>query len=115
MLSFPKRWLRFAALALFLAPLGVAQAEAQYTVSLPDYVVEEFGQPPLIPTGELNSELRNAVKVAFVDSVTQQTWGNDQFDALEVIEQSGDPRVVWIIARPGHLPSHTVKWPPATG
>jgi hypothetical protein len=66
--------------------------------ALPDYVVEQFGAPPAIPDGPLSEELQEAVKVAFVDSATQSTWGRDQRLALSTITESGDPRVVWLIA-----------------
>jgi len=64
----------------------------------PDYVIEEYGLPPEIPKGPLSDQLQAAVKVAFVDSMAQSTWGRDQAIALEEIADSKDPRLVWVIS-----------------
>ena len=64
----------------------------------PDYVIEEYGLPPEIPKGPLSDQLQAAVKVAFVDSMAQSTWGRDQAIALEEIANSKDPRLVWVIS-----------------
>jgi len=64
---------------------------------LPDYVVERFGQPPAVPKGPLGEELKAAVKVAFIDSVSSSGWGRDQEIALKTIAESGDPRIGWIL------------------
>ena len=77
---------------VFSAP--ALAAESDY----PDYVVEEYGLPPAIPKGALPAELQAAVKVAFIDSMAQTTWGRDQAIALEEIAKSKDPRLVWIIS-----------------
>ena len=71
---------------------------AQDAAPLPDYVLEEFGERPAVPDGPLSEELQAAVKVAFVDSMEQTTWGRDQTLALAVIAESKDPRLVWIIS-----------------
>ncbi|MEO0990744.1 MAG: DUF3179 domain-containing (seleno)protein [Pseudomonadota bacterium] len=76
---------------LVLTSSGQAQA-------LPDYAVDQFGQPPAIPEGALPEELETAVRVVFIDSVRESTWGPDQVIALEEIAQSGDPRLAWIIS-----------------
>ncbi|MEM6616484.1 MAG: DUF3179 domain-containing (seleno)protein [Pseudomonadota bacterium] len=73
-------------------------AKAQDRDPLPDYVIEQFGQPPEIPDGPLSESLQAAVETAFIDSVTQSTWGRDQTIALTEIAKSGDPRIVWIIS-----------------
>jgi hypothetical protein len=71
---------------------------AQETAPLPDYVIKEFGKPPAVPQGPLSRELQSAVKVAFIDSMTQSTWGRDQTIAIGEIAESKDPRIVWIIS-----------------
>jgi Protein of unknown function (DUF3179) len=71
---------------------------AQETEPLPDYVIEQFGKPPAVPHGPLSNELRSAVQVAFVDSLTQPAWGREQITALQQIAGSKDPRIVWIIS-----------------
>lgn len=72
--------------------------QAQEATSLPDYVTEQFGQPPAVPQGPLSEELKAAVQVAFVDSMLDSTWGRDQTLALEKISGSEDPRIAWIIS-----------------
>ena len=48
---------------------------AQEAAPLPNYVIKEFGKPPAVPKGPLSKELQSAVKVVFIDSMTQSTWG----------------------------------------
>jgi len=71
---------------------------AEEAAPLPDYVIEEFGQPPAVPEGRLHEKLQSAVKVAFADSMAQSVWGREQARALNEIVQSKDPRIVWIIS-----------------
>lgn len=71
---------------------------AQDAAPLPDYVIEKFGNPPPIPEGPLSEDLQSAVKVAFVDSMAQSSWGRDQTLALIEISESKDPRLAWIIS-----------------
>ena len=83
---------------MLAAALCLPTTLAAQSTDLPDYVVEEFGTPPTIPTGPLSPELEAAVKTAFIDSVAQATWDQPQVEALQVIAESGDPRLVWIIS-----------------
>ena len=71
---------------------------AQETPPLPDYVIEQFGQPPAIPEGPLSEPLQSAVQGAFIDSMERSTWGSDQTTALAEISESNDPRIAWIIS-----------------
>ncbi len=90
------RVLWFASLfALLVLPLDTARAET--AKQLPDYVIEKFGKPPAIPDGPLSKDLANAVKMAFIDSTTNSTWGRDQTIALAEVADSKDPRLAWII------------------
>ena len=68
------------------------------TVSLPEYVIAEFGNPPNVPEGPLSSTLQSSVQTAFVSSLAQGTWGRDQTIALNDIAASNDPRLVWLIS-----------------
>ena len=90
------------ALRAFCLGLGVSLSLAGHlmaqTPALPDYIVAEFGNPPPVPDGRLSKDLRQAVEVAFVDSMRHSSWGQDQAIALEEIAASGDPRLVWIIS-----------------
>ncbi|MEM7670441.1 MAG: DUF3179 domain-containing (seleno)protein, partial [Pseudomonadota bacterium] len=76
----------------------VAEPRAETAASLPDYVIEEYGKPPEIPQGPLSKELQAAVQVAFVESMSQGSWGEEQATALATITGSKDPRLVWIIS-----------------
>lgn len=91
-----KAFLVAALVASLVWPGG--PASAQYADPLPQYVIEQFGDPPSIPTGALSPALERAVRVAFQDSMAQGTWGRDQTEALKEISGSGDPRLAWIIA-----------------
>jgi hypothetical protein len=71
---------------------------AQEATPLPDYVIEQFGEPPAVPEGPLSEKLQSAVRVAFIDSMVQSTWGRDQTLALDEISEAKDPRIVWIFS-----------------
>ena len=86
------------ALTMMLSLMWASDLRAQASNPLPDYVVEKFGSPPLVPEGPLSFLLETAVRLAFVESITQSTWGRDQVAALHEISESGDPRLVWIIS-----------------
>lgn len=62
---------RFFVAALFAlaSALWISAASAQDSAPLPDYVIEQFGEPPAIPTGQLSDSLQAAIKTAFIDSV----------------------------------------------
>ncbi len=90
---------------IFLSIVVAAQAlcgfeavRAQEAKQLPDYVINKFGKPPMVPRGALSKELQAAVKAAFIDSSTQATWGRDQTAALVEIGKAKDPRIVWLIS-----------------
>ncbi|MEM8914719.1 MAG: DUF3179 domain-containing (seleno)protein [Pseudomonadota bacterium] len=94
---FPSR-IALSALLGLLTLLSISPLLAQDAAPLPDYVIEQFGEPPVIPDGPLSDAVQTAVQVAFVDSVTSSTWGNDQTLALNEIAESMDPRLAWIIS-----------------
>lgn len=86
------------ALLVTLSLFGFDALRAQEAAPLPDYVIEEFGEPPAVPEGPLSEALQSAVQVAFFDSIVQSTWGRDQTIALNEIAESKDPRIAWIIS-----------------
>ena len=86
-----------AALVTVLALFGSGNPQARDAASLPDYVIEKFGDRPSVPEGPLSAELQTAVRVAFVDSIERSAWGKDQTEALVTIVESKDPRLGWII------------------
>lgn len=73
-------------------------AISQSAQPLPDYVVEQFGNAPQVPTGELSPAMQFAARVAFVDSTGLGAWDTNQTQATAAIGKSGDPRLVWIIS-----------------
>ena len=81
-----------------LAMVWSGMLHAQEDAAPSDYAMEQFGSPPTIPEGPLSEELHVSIKVAFVDSVTQSGWGLDQSIALQEINASNDPRIVWLIS-----------------
>ncbi len=88
---------RFSILVLIIGvALSLASpVQSRDAAPLPDYVVEAFGIPPEVPSGDLSEEVREAAKVVFIDTMEQNTWGRDQVVALEVLAASGDPRLAW--------------------
>lgn len=91
---------RFFLIAVFLLSclFGANALRAQQTGDLPPHVVQKFGKPPAIPQGDISEDLKDAVRTAFIDTVTDAGWGRDQSKALRLIASSEDPRLVWIIA-----------------
>jgi len=91
---------RFFLIGVFLlSSLFWANAlSAQATGELPPHVMQRFGKPPAIPRGDIAEDLKDAVKTAFINTVTDAGWGRDQSKALRLIASSEDPRFVWIIA-----------------
>ena len=86
--------LLFVVFAAAVAGMSAYPGQAQ---DLPDYVIEEFGAPPPIPDGPLAPAVAEAVEATFVDSAIQGVWGPEQIDGLNVIADSGDPRLAWLI------------------
>lgn len=64
---------------------------------LPDYVTEEFGHPPEIPTGPVPEDLKLALRISTL-SLFQFYWDPDQINALVQVGRSGDPRLAWTIS-----------------
>ncbi len=89
---------RLAAFLLTAALTATSPLLAQDASNLPDYVIAEFGTPPSIPSGALSDNVQAAADIAFIESMTQGTWGPDQSLALEEIAASEDPRLAWIIS-----------------
>ena len=83
---------------VMLSLLWPGASHAQQAAPLPEYVLEQFGNPPAIPQGPLSKAVQSAMQAAFIDSVVQSTWGEDQIAALSDIVQSKDPRMAWLIA-----------------
>ncbi|MEP4249010.1 DUF3179 domain-containing (seleno)protein [Tateyamaria sp.] len=87
-----------AGLCVALSMTVSGSLHAQDAAPLPDYVIEEFGAPPEIPTGPLSNAMQFALRVAFVDSVSLGTWDENQNLALAEISKSKDPRIAWLIS-----------------
>ena len=51
----------------------------------------------LVPSGPLSAEVSSAIDVSFGDNLARRQWGKAQADALQIIAQSMDPRLAWII------------------
>lgn len=86
------------ACAVVLALLSGGGADAADKSKLPDHVLEEFGERPVIPRGPLSAEVSSAIQTAFVDSMSESIWGAEQSEALDIVAASGDPRLAWIVS-----------------
>ncbi len=93
-----KSRLVFIGALLILSLLIDQQLKADENKTLPDYVIKQFGKPPAIPKGALSKDLQKAVKVAFIDSIENSVWEEEQTAALDKIANSKDPRLAWLIA-----------------
>jgi len=85
-------------LILFVAILpnnGLAQGNS---VSLSDAVIERFGSPPSIPSGPLSDEMVAALDATFGENLHDGRWRTEQNQGLELIANSNDPRLAWIVA-----------------
>ncbi|MEP4037933.1 DUF3179 domain-containing (seleno)protein [Pseudophaeobacter sp.] len=80
-----------------LAVLCGSAVQSQ-TAALPKYVINEFGTPPPVPDGALSAALQSSVQTAFVTSMSDRVWSDDQTNALAEISASKDPRLVWLIS-----------------
>ncbi len=85
------------AMLITMSFLLACNVQAQDREPLPDFILAEYGTPPTIPTGLMSDELQAAVQTAFVESMTQSVWGEEQTLALAEIAASNDPRVAWIV------------------
>ncbi len=96
------QWFRRAMLFALVLLVGLAgrttlAQESQLPV-LSKYVIEQFGDRPSVPTGELSEELQQAVADTFLVPAATGSWGRDQEIALNIIANSGDPRLGWLIS-----------------
>ena len=91
-------WALAATMAVALSLFASEASQSQDAKPLADHVVSTFGERPPVPDGPLSSDLERAVRVAFVDPVTQSVWGREQMDALRDVGASKDPRLGWIVS-----------------
>ena len=96
----------FALHSLLLIEYSFAQSSANSNVSaatslaraaLPRGSVRDFGSAPAVPDGPLSTEVQAAIELVFIEGVTDG-WGAEQDKALEIINESKDPRLAWIVA-----------------
>ncbi|MEM6988722.1 MAG: DUF3179 domain-containing (seleno)protein, partial [Pseudomonadota bacterium] len=83
----------FAAL-IATAPLTAA-ADSHAQSALPAYIIEQFGEPPALPTDVDDAALADNMRTVFIDSVEDSSWREPQSEALAALVEAGDPRVVW--------------------
>ena len=85
--------------ALTLAVLTSTGAVAQDAKpELSSFVIARFGEPPSIPTGAHSDELRKAVDTVFTEELGSADWSDAQTDALDIIGNSNDPRLAWLVS-----------------
>ena len=90
--------------SLFLVESSFAKSHAKSSVStvtalaraaLPRGSARNFGPAPAVPRGALNPKVQAAVDTVFIDGITNG-WTIKQDQALEIINNSKDPRLAWI-------------------
>ena len=80
---------------------GVVPTEADDSPEqprLPEGEVSEFGPAPAVPSGELATELIASLDILFGDELADGLFLDDELTALQTLQSSGDPRVVWPIS-----------------
>jgi len=91
----------FVSLSLLIAIPGAAIAQSSTETNQSWQPVgnpKDFGTAPAMPSGPLSDELKAAIDDTFGKNLSSGRWGAKQKDGLEVIANSGDPRVVWLIS-----------------
>jgi len=88
-----RRSVLFAATLIFLPFL----VSAEQRKALPDYVIAEYGVPPVIPSGSLDPIMAEALDDLVVIALNQSAWSPDDKAAFDVIAKSNDSRVIWTL------------------
>lgn len=88
----------FTATSFLVFTFWVSALQAQDQEPLKDYVVEQFGESPEIPSEPVSDEVSSAIDIAFVQSMDNGSWGRDEGLALDTVAESGDPRLAWIVS-----------------
>lgn len=70
---------------------------AENRLPLPEYVIAEFGTPPMIPEGSLSTAVAKALDEVLTIAVDQADWDPANTIALDTITQARDPRLVWVL------------------
>jgi len=68
---------------------------AQGSTPLPDYVIDEYGVPPIIPEGPLTGPVTGALEEVLAIAVNQAEWSPEDTKALDILAQAKDPRLIW--------------------
>jgi len=76
---------------------GVSTATALARAALPEGSARDFGPAPAVPDGALSPKVQDAVDKIFIEGI-EFGWGDEQDQALEVINEAKDPRLGWIVA-----------------
>ena len=73
---------------------GLLHAQSEHS----ELFIKRFGTPPEIVSGPVSENVRKAMDLVFVESAQTGAWGDDQRDALQIITQSGDVRLAWLVS-----------------
>ena len=92
------RHITLLATVLFSIVSQTAMSQETALPALSKNVIERFGERPAVPSGDISDDLQNAVIDAFVVPATTSGWGRDQDVALQIIADSGDPRLGWFVS-----------------
>ena len=77
------------------AKSGVSAVTALARAALPRGSVRDFGPAPATPRGALNPKIITALDTVFIEGISKG-WTDKQTQALQVINNSKDPRLAWI-------------------
>lgn len=65
---------------------------------LPTPAPVDYGDPPSIPTGDLDPEIVEALDIVFDEDLASRDFISEEFAALRLIAESEDPRLGWLLS-----------------
>ena len=70
----------------------------EFEFNLPTGQIEDFGEPPAVPEGDLSAEHAAAISLITSTDIDEVPFTNEQLEAIDLLGESGDPRVTWVLA-----------------
>ena len=77
---------------------GETTEPGEFVFNLPVGQPEDFGPAPAIPEGDLSPEHAEAISLITSTDVDETRFSQEQLDAIALLGESEDPRVVWVLA-----------------
>ena len=82
---------------ILVATVQLDARAQENSADLSEAVIKRFGSPPAVPSGPLSDELIAALDATFAENLHEGRWRTEQNEGLQLIADSGDPRLAWIL------------------